>query len=84
MFFRNLKDGKPKDQALRQAKLAYLREADPFKAHPANWATFVLLGDNKPLSTPANPLVWLILGGLALVLGILYYRKRKKKLLSQV
>ena len=82
MFFRNLKDGKPKDQALRQAKLAYLREADPFKAHPANWATFVLLGDNKPLSTPANPLVWLILGGLALVLGILYYKKRKKKLRS--
>jgi CHAT domain-containing protein/Tfp pilus assembly protein PilF len=76
-FFENLKKGLPKHEALREAKLMYLSTADPFKAHPANWAAFVLLGDDQPLSRPNNPWLWIGLGALSLVLSSLYYRKRK-------
>ncbi len=53
-FFTNLKERQPKDEALRNAKLSYLEHADPLRAHPANWATFIFMGDNKPISTPPD------------------------------
>ena len=79
-FFKNLKDNQPKDQALREAKLNYLRNADPLKAHPANWATFVLLGNAEPVIISSNYNYWWIGGGLLLVLAslaVLRFRNRK-------
>jgi CHAT domain-containing protein len=59
-FLRNIKDGKPKDLALQQAKLSYLDQADPLQAHPAFWATFVFMGDAAPIDF-GNPLwKWLV------------------------
>lgn len=50
-FFRHLKAGQPKDQALRHAKLDFL--ADPANVeygHPFFWAGFVLVGDGGALT----------------------------------
>ena len=80
-FFRNLKSGLSKDQALRYAKLSYLDQADPLQAHPSQWATFILIGNNQPLKTQF-PLIYTIMGILlVLVLLILtsrYFSRRNK------
>lgn len=48
-FYKNLKKGKSKDEALRMAKLDYLNSVNSRKAHPHYWLSFVSIGDNSPL-----------------------------------
>ena len=48
-FYKFLKKGKAKDEALRMAKLEYLSEANPRLAHPHYWLGYVSIGDNSPL-----------------------------------
>ena len=48
-FYENLRQGFKKDEALRQAKLDYIKSADPVKAHPYYWAGFVFSGNPEPL-----------------------------------
>lgn len=43
-FYKNLKQGMNKDDALRQAKLELLRGQQPAWRHPYYWAPFVLVG----------------------------------------
>jgi CHAT domain-containing protein len=43
LFYAELRAGRTKDEALRQAQLALLR--DPVTSHPANWAGLLLIGD---------------------------------------
>jgi len=40
-FYRNLKDGKTKSEALREAQLSMIKEGEP----PTFWAAFVIFGD---------------------------------------
>ena len=44
-FYKELTNGKTINRSLRNAKLAYLDQADEFSAHPASWAALVPLGD---------------------------------------
>lgn len=71
-FYQALNDGKPKDQALRRAKLQYLSQADPLYAHPYFWAAFVPMGNMEPISIGYFfPIwAWAILG--CLILGIIF------------
>jgi CHAT domain-containing protein/tetratricopeptide (TPR) repeat protein len=67
-----------KDEALRQAKLDYLNNADALTAHPYFWANMVAVGDMSPLETRSN--YWKLWLGLAVgtfALFGLYYRRRK-------
>jgi len=48
-FYQNLSEGKDKLEALRQAKLKFLENADPLKAHPYFWASYVNIGDMTPI-----------------------------------
>lgn len=48
-FYRNLKSGKPKDVALRDAKLSYLAAADPLMSHPHFWLGYISIGQSEPL-----------------------------------
>ncbi len=45
-FYKNLKQGKAKDEALRQAKIEMLHGAKRTWQHPYFWAPFVLIGEN--------------------------------------
>lgn len=80
IFYQNLKTGQNKTEALRQAKLDFLENADPLKAHPYFWAGYVVIGDDTPLFT--NYKKYLIAGGVFIILGIFAYffflRRRKK------
>ncbi len=48
-FYKNIKKGKTKDEALRLAKLEYLNSVNSRRAHPHYWLGFVTIGDNSPL-----------------------------------
>ena len=78
-FFENLNSGLRKDDALRMAKLSFLEQADPLMRHPANWGTFVLIGDSAPLPGRKNTWVWYL--GLAVILSIslIAFRRRLSK-----
>jgi CHAT domain-containing protein len=49
-FYKHLKAGITKDEALRQAKLDYLKNATTQNSHPYFWAAFIPAGDMQPLS----------------------------------
>ncbi len=83
-FYHNLLDGLPKDEALRQAKLRYLKNADGRMLAPQYWAGLIVMGDISPILIPPNRNYskWII-GGILLVLvagGLFLYRKDKRKL----
>ena len=48
-FYKYLKKGKAKDEALRLAKLDYINNANPRLAHPHYWLSYVTIGNSKPL-----------------------------------
>jgi len=78
-FYQNLKAGMSKSEALRKAKLDYLDNTEtPGMTHPSNWATFVLIGNNEPVSL-GNPWgKYALIGATILGLGFLGSRIRRK------
>lgn len=76
-YYKDLKAGLPKDEALRQAKINYLDEASANRAHPFFWAAFVTIGDMEPLNLSDRTWLWWLLAGL-LPLGYLAWQKRGK------
>ena len=46
-FYKNLKKGMNKAEALRQAKLSFLEKSGPEEAHPYFWAGFVGIGEMR-------------------------------------
>jgi CHAT domain-containing protein/tetratricopeptide (TPR) repeat protein len=71
-FYLHLRRGLPKDEALRQAQLAYLGR-HPDRASPFFWAAPVLYGDPAPVPlAPGAPptAVWIPVGLLLLGLGL--------------
>lgn len=49
-FYKNMKEGKSKDIALRDSKLAYIQSnAGNNRVHPLFWAAFVPVGDMEPI-----------------------------------
>ena len=75
-FYEALAEGQSKDEALRNAKLRFLKEMPPSKHHPFYWAGFVVQGDAGPLKSNEIPLwIW----GLCVVLiGCFYAILREK------
>ncbi|MDH3711585.1 MAG: CHAT domain-containing protein, partial [Cyclobacteriaceae bacterium] len=80
-FYAQIKDGVPKDEALRQAKLQYLGTGDKITTHPVFWANFVLVGNNLPLELDRTSWIsWLVLGAVLVVLfGVVLVRMRKRR-----
>jgi CHAT domain-containing protein len=79
-FYRNLKNGFSKDEALRKAKDSYIAGADPLKAHPYFWLGYVSIGKQTPLfKTKAGYFVGLIIFVfLAIVLEKWYFKRKKR------
>lgn len=79
-FYENLHDGKSIGSSLRVSKLKFLGEADELSAHPANWAAFVLNGQDQSFARRTRPVaIWMILiaSGLALVFMLRWKRIRR-------
>ncbi len=79
-FYRNIKNGYSKDEALRRAKITYLSQADPLKAHPHYWLGYVSIGKQIPLfKTKIGYFVSLIIFVfLAIVLEKWYFKRKKR------
>lgn len=77
LFYRHIKAGKAKDEALRLAKLEYL--ANSVNAAPFYWAGFIPIGDMAPITLQPwwKPLwIWGLNGAALLLLGWLFLRRR--------
>jgi CHAT domain-containing protein len=79
-FYRNIKNGFSKDEALRRAKISYISQADPLKAHPYFWLGYVSIGKQSPLfKTKVGYFAGLIIFVfLAIVLEKWYFKRNKR------
>jgi hypothetical protein len=82
-FFTHLSNNAPKNEALRQAKLDYLEEADPIQSHPAYWAAFVLVGDDAPVGDSSQFWVIAIFAALLVVIVVWQITRMRKRTLKQ-
>lgn len=84
LFYRNIGNGLTISEALRHAKLEYIRTAEPAKKHPFYWGAFVSIGDDR--SIEQSHIRSIVLSGVAvafiLLMVYLYLRKRHTGKLS--
>ena len=80
LFYEQLDKGLPKDQALQQAKLAYLASDDissPNTRQPLHWAPTIVIGDINPVEvSPGNFWYWAFGGAALLALLLIVTRRR--------
>ena len=80
-FYKGIKEGKTKDEALRNAKLKYLETItrdNQEKAHPFYWASLVCIGDSSSYK-PSVTFPWIIIPCILFVfgsIGFILYRRR--------
>ncbi len=82
VFYKELKKGNAKDEALRNAKLAYLEKADPKFRHPYYWASFIPVGDMNPLVYQYSQMKIMLISFLVILLvffGLRYSSRRRSK-----
>ncbi len=79
-FYKNLMDGKSKDEALQLAKINYLATTDdPMLKHPYYWAGFVLSGNTQPVTNSFSWVLYLLAGMVSLILMFSFFKYRKRK-----
>jgi tetratricopeptide (TPR) repeat protein len=76
-FYRLLKKGRNKDEALREAKLEYLKKSPPVFMHPYYWAAYQVVGDNGPVFENKRPQIVTIVTISCIMILILYLLKRR-------
>ena len=80
-FYKNIKNGYSKDEALRRAKISYITQADPLKSHPYFWLGYVSIGKQTPLfKSKAGYFVGLIIFVILAIVLEKWYFKRKKRI----
>ena len=78
-YYHYLSKGNEKNEAMRLAKLDYLKNSPPEFAHPYFWAAYQVLGDNTPVARDSNKYIIVIgLAALLVTLILLVYFKRRK------
>lgn len=75
LFYPYLLAGDNKADALRKAKIDYLKEAPPHALHPHYWAAFVLTGSAEPLIIQTSSW-YLWMGGIVLALALIWVLAR--------
>jgi CHAT domain-containing protein len=75
-FYKNLAKGESKDEALRNAKLSFIRAADPILQHPFYWAGYIVVGERSAVFFP-----WIkiyLIAGVILIVSVTAFLYRKK------
>lgn len=82
-FYKNLKEGQTKSEAINNAKRTYLSSHSLSEQSPYYWSSFILIGDAGTIDISSNMLLYLlaILGILSLI-SFVFYRKKTKKQVS--
>lgn len=76
LFYKHLKAGATVDEALRAAKLSYLETEPGSVSLPYYWASFMVVGEPAALFPPPFNW-WLLVGGLLIGAGLLYFLYRR-------
>jgi CHAT domain-containing protein len=76
-FYKYLKRGKSKQEAMRLAKIDYLDSSDDLTSNPYFWSGFVVLGDSSPIYKKSGMAYWVSI--LALFIGLLVFFQYKKR-----
>lgn len=76
-FYKYLKKGKSKQEAMRLAKIDYLDTSDDLTSNPYFWSGFVVLGDNSPIYQKSGMAYWLSI--ILVFIGILVFFQYKKR-----
>ncbi|MEL6559817.1 MAG: CHAT domain-containing tetratricopeptide repeat protein [Bacteroidota bacterium] len=74
-FYRYINEGKTKADALRSAKLDYLKNADATTSLPYYWSGFILIGELE--ETTSNVFLWWLIAGIAFVALLVFIKMRK-------
>lgn len=84
LFYENLRLHMDKDEAIRQAKIAYLKQMQHSAAHPALWACFIQVGDYRPLETRSDTpiMIYAGIGGLLAMIAVGWWKLRSKNQLG--
>ena len=78
LFYKNLADGMPKDEALRKAKLSYLAQSGGRSLAPQYWSGLVLIGDTAPVHIERQKSwPWMVAAGVLLLFAGFYFIRRK-------
>jgi CHAT domain-containing protein len=78
-FYYYLSKGKEKNEAMRLAKLEYLKKASPSYTDPYFWAAYEVLGDNAPVAHDrTGSYVLFSLLGIITTAGLLFYFRRRR------
>jgi hypothetical protein len=79
-FYKSLKRGKSKAEALREAKLDFLKSADNLKANPYFWSTYVVIGDSSPLFKKSMGYLYWLAGILLISAAVILFYIRQKRI----
>lgn len=75
-FYQNISQGMHKDEALRNAKLEFLKDPSRSSSNPLFWGGFVLAGDIQPMDNTSSKIYfWAIVLAIALTLFVIVRRK---------
>ncbi|PVW17355.1 CHAT domain-containing protein [Marixanthomonas spongiae] len=72
-FYDNLQNGLAKDQALKEAKLAYLSKAEGRTLAPLYWGGLAIMGNTATIELPQNGFSWYIYAGIAVLAFCLFF-----------
>ncbi|MEP1096348.1 MAG: CHAT domain-containing tetratricopeptide repeat protein [Cyclobacteriaceae bacterium] len=77
-FYKNIKSGDTKDQALRKAQLFYLNNtSDPLYQHPFFWGSFVAMGNTEAIGgTSQNRKILALVISAVVLIGFFRVRRR--------
>jgi CHAT domain-containing protein len=80
-LYANLANGMKKDEALRQAKVQYIKSAKKALAHPAFWSPFIMMGNTQPVNIKrkSTAMPWMIGGAVGLLALVGFMMSRRKK-----
>ena len=78
-FYYHLSKGRGKDEAMRLAKLDYLKNSSPAFTNPYYWAAYEVLGDNAPVTRymGRKVLIAALLVLIGAVTALIYFKWRK-------
>jgi CHAT domain-containing protein len=74
-FYYYLSKGDDKDEALRKAKLNYLKNTPPTYANPYYWAAYEVMGNKSPVKR--SPVLLLLFGGFLVLASVLFVGYRR-------
>ena len=80
LFYKNLKAGQTKSEALKNAKITYKKEnANSKLSAPYYWAGFVVYGSDTPIINKTSSIVFYLLILVIIILfGIFFFRRRNR------